>query len=123
MEQVVSRAGVWLLVLLLAFVAMAAAADGGFAIHMGIVCLTALIGLYFTVSTADYSALGRGFLKAPDDQSRYYDDVIRWGVIATVFWGMAGFLVGVVIALQLAFPALNLGLEWTSFGRLRPLHT
>jgi cytochrome c oxidase cbb3-type subunit 1 len=110
-------------VLLLAFVAMAAAADGGFAIHMGIVSLAALIGLYFTVSKADYSALGRGFLKTPDDQSHYYDDVIRWGVIATVFWGMAGFLVGLIIALQLAFPALNLGLEWTSFGRLRPLHT
>jgi cytochrome c oxidase cbb3-type subunit 1 len=40
-----------------------------------------------------------------------------------MFWGVVGFLVGVVIAFQLAFPALNLGLEWTSFGRLRPLHT
>jgi cytochrome c oxidase cbb3-type subunit 1 len=53
----------------------------------------------------------------------YYDDVIRWGVIATVFWGLAGMLVGVYIALQLAFPQLNLGLEYTTFGRLRPLHT
>jgi cytochrome c oxidase cbb3-type subunit 1 len=50
-------------------------------------------------------------------------DPIRWGVIATVFWGLAGFLAGLYIALQLAFPALNLGLEWTTFGRLRPLHT
>ena len=44
-------------------------------------------------------------------------------MIATVFWGLAGFLAGLYIALQLAFPALNLGLEWTTFGRLRPLHT
>lgn len=54
---------------------------------------------------------------------RYYEDAIRLFVIAAVFWGVVGFLAGVFIALQLAFPALNLGLEWTSFGRLRPVHT
>jgi cytochrome c oxidase cbb3-type subunit 1 len=53
----------------------------------------------------------------------YMDDVIRAGVIATAFWGMAGFLAGVYIAFQLAFPDLNWGLSFTSFGRLRPLHT
>jgi len=55
--------------------------------------------------------------------SEYMDDVIRAGVIATAGWGIVGFLVGVVIALQLAFPVLNLDLPWTTFGRLRPLHT
>jgi len=54
---------------------------------------------------------------------RYYEDVIRLFVIAAMFWGVIGFIAGVFIALQLAFPALNLGLEWTSFGRLRPVHT
>jgi len=53
----------------------------------------------------------------------YMDDVIRYGVIATALWGVVGFLVGVYIAFQLAFPELNLGLSYTSFGRLRPLHT
>jgi cytochrome c oxidase cbb3-type subunit 1 len=53
----------------------------------------------------------------------YNERVIRLFVIATVFWGVAAFLVGVLIALQLAFPALNLDLPWTTFGRLRPLHT
>jgi cytochrome c oxidase cbb3-type subunit 1 len=53
----------------------------------------------------------------------YNERVIRLFVIATVFWGVAAFLVGVYIALQLAFPALNLDLPWTTFGRLRPLHT
>ncbi len=53
----------------------------------------------------------------------YNDAVIRKFVIATVLWGIVAFLVGVVIALQLAFPVLNLDLEWTSFGRLRPVHT
>ncbi len=54
---------------------------------------------------------------------RYYEDAIRLFVIAATFWGVVGFLAGTFIALQLAFPALNLGFEWTSFGRLRPVHT
>ena len=53
----------------------------------------------------------------------YNDGVVRAGVIATVFWGIAGFLAGDVLAWQLAYPALNLDLPWTNFGRLRPLHT
>ena len=60
----------------------------------------------------------------PDDMSPAYDeDVVRLFVIATVFWGVVAFLAGTYIAFQLAFPALNLGLEYTTFGRLRPLHT
>ena len=59
------------------------------------------------------------------DQREYFDSVIRAGAIATAFWGVVGFLVGVVIAFQLAFPSLNF--EWAqpylNFGRLRPLHT
>ena len=53
----------------------------------------------------------------------YNEAVIRQFTIATVFWGVVGFAVGVFIALQLAFPVLNLGLEWFSFGRLRSVHT
>ncbi|MFN4058036.1 MAG: cytochrome-c oxidase, cbb3-type subunit I [Roseinatronobacter sp.] len=57
--------------------------------------------------------------------NEYMDGPIRYGVIATAFWGVVGFLVGVVVAAQLAFPALNF--EWAqgylNFGRLRPLHT
>ena len=58
--------------------------------------------------------------------NEYMDGVVRAGVIATTFWGVVGFLVGVVIAFQLAFPALNLGGVTDgilNFGRLRPLHT
>ena len=59
------------------------------------------------------------------DQSQYMDGVVRAGVIATALWGVVGFLVGVIIAFQLAFPELNF--EWAqgyaNFGRLRLLHT
>jgi cytochrome c oxidase cbb3-type subunit 1 len=118
MESALKRSGLWLAGLLIAVLACAAAVDTGFAIHMGIVGLACIIGLIVTLRGLDMS---RAILSP--DQGRYDDDVIRWGVIATVFWGMAGFLVGLVIALQLALPVLNLGLEWTAFGRLRPLHT
>ena len=57
------------------------------------------------------------------DESEYLDGVVRAGVIATIFWGLAGFLIGVVIAAQLAFPDLNFNWPYTTFGRLRPLHT
>jgi cytochrome c oxidase cbb3-type subunit 1 len=60
---------------------------------------------------------------APGGVQRYNEDVVKAFVIATVFWGVAAFSVGVFIAFQLTYPVLNLDLEWTTFGRLRPLHT
>ena len=59
------------------------------------------------------------------DQSEYEDGVIKAGVIATAFWGIAGMLVGVIIALQLTWPNIFYfeNAPWTNFGRLRPLHT
>ena len=53
----------------------------------------------------------------------YFDGPVRAATIATMFWGVIGFTAGDFIAWQLAFPALNLDLPWTSFGRLRPVHT
>ncbi|MCB9758504.1 MAG: cytochrome-c oxidase, cbb3-type subunit I [Alphaproteobacteria bacterium] len=53
----------------------------------------------------------------------YDDAVVKKFIIATVIWGAVGMLVGVILALQLAWWPANLGLPWTSFGRLRPLHT
>ena len=57
------------------------------------------------------------------EQFVYDDAIVRLFLLATLAWGLVGMLVGVVIALQLASPVFNLGLPWTSFGRLRPLHT
>ena len=123
METVLIRAGLWAAAVLAALVACALAVDGGFAIHMAIVALAAMIGLWVSISRRDYAALARGIIHAPADPGKYDDDPVRWGVIATVFWGLAGFLAGLFIAMQLGFPLLNFNLEWTTFGRLRPLHT
>ena len=51
------------------------------------------------------------------------DAIVRKFVIATVLWGVVGMLVGVILALQLAWWPANTGLPWFTFGRLRPLHT
>ena len=58
-----------------------------------------------------------------DGKPNYNYGPIKFASIAAMFWGVAGFLVGVIIASQLAFPFLNFDLPWTNFGRLRPLHT
>jgi cytochrome c oxidase cbb3-type subunit 1 len=58
-----------------------------------------------------------------DGKPNYNMGPVKFSTVAAMIWGIAGFTVGLIIALQLAFPALNLGLPWTSFGRLRPLHT
>ena len=53
----------------------------------------------------------------------YNYKVVRQFAIMTVVWGIVGMALGVILASQLVWPQLNLGLPWTSFGRLRPLHT
>ncbi|MBT8447749.1 MAG: cbb3-type cytochrome c oxidase subunit I, partial [Gammaproteobacteria bacterium] len=53
----------------------------------------------------------------------YNDKVVRQFAVMTIVWGIVGMLVGVLIAAQLAWPALNFDLPWLTFSRLRPLHT
>ncbi|MDX1397073.1 MAG: cytochrome-c oxidase, cbb3-type subunit I [Oceanospirillum sp.] len=57
------------------------------------------------------------------EQPNYNYKVVRQFAIMTVVWGIVGMTVGVLIAAQLVWPALNFDTAWLSFGRLRPLHT
>ena len=57
------------------------------------------------------------------EQTTYNDKVIRQFAIMTVVWGIVGMAVGVLIAAQLAWPALNFDIPWLTYSRLRPLHT
>ena len=100
--------------------------------------LTGLLGLFFAARAQDNVMYGHGLLltafciagvvwlirrngntgRTLDPSAGdmdYNDEVIRAGVIASTFWGVVGFLAGVFIALQLAFPLLNLDLPWTTF--------
>ena len=53
----------------------------------------------------------------------YNDDVTKKFVIAAIFWAIVAFTAGVYIATELTWPGFNLGLSFTNFGRLRPVHT
>ena len=120
-ESALGRIGLWFVVLFLALAAMVGAHDAGFAAHAVIVAITALIMILVSAKRFDPAALVPA-LAGQASESRYDDDPVRWGTIATLFWGTAGFLAGLYIALQLAFPALNIE-PYFNFGRLRPLHT
>ena len=104
---------------LFAFVALIGAAfgvDAPFRQHMWV--------LFFTLAAFTVILMRRTSFEpaVPADPSAYMDEPIRYGSIATMFWGIVGLLVGVVVALQLAFPDFNIE-PWFNFGRMRPLHT
>ena len=123
MENLVARTFGWLAAAFLALLLAAVAQDRGFSIHLMIACGAALLAAVAQVKNADYALIGGAIARPAGVSDTYDDEPIRWGVVATVFWGVVGFLVGLDIALQLTFPALNLESEFTTFGRLRPLHT
>jgi len=87
--------------------------------------------LFAAASAASVLAIFNRYLDRPaaaplaevDGKPNYNFGPVKFSTIAALVWGVAGFLVGVIIALQLAFPTLNFDLSWISFGRLRPLHT
>ena len=58
-----------------------------------------------------------------DGKPNYNYGPIKFATIAALFWGIAGFTVGLYAALELAYPALNFDLPFLNFGRIRPLHT
>ncbi|MDM8158978.1 cytochrome-c oxidase, cbb3-type subunit I [Labilibaculum sp. K2S] len=53
----------------------------------------------------------------------YDNKIVKFFAYATILWGVVGMLVGLLAALQLAFPIFNFNLAYTSFGRIRPIHT
>jgi cytochrome c oxidase cbb3-type subunit 1 len=105
-------------VLFLAALGLARAVDRPFAIQMWTMIFALLAGVAGIVVV-----MGRG--AGGEVVSRYENGIVKAGVFASMFWGIAGLLVGVVIALQLAFPDIFYfpDFGWTNFGRLRPLHT
>ena len=96
----------------------ARASDPVMGFHAFLFVAFCIAGLFWQVKR-HYDAVVK---PAEAEDLAYNDEVVKAGVIATTFWGLAGFVVGLVIALQLAFPELNFDLPWTNFGRLRPVH-
>ncbi len=107
---------------LLCLVASAKAADPAFGFHAGLFSFAAVAGIVAILRR--YAA--RDPEPVPQEiggRPNYNLGPIKFAAIASMGWGIAGFLVGCIIAFQLWAPSLNLGLEYTTFGRLRPLHT
>ncbi|MCB1508340.1 MAG: cbb3-type cytochrome c oxidase subunit I, partial [Hyphomicrobiaceae bacterium] len=106
-----------------AFVILAGkATDPVMSFHAVILTIGAALGLFLTLK----NYFGRDAGPVPqeiDGKPNYNLGPVKFATAAAMFWGIAGFLVGVIIASQLAWPALNFDLPWTNFSRLRPLHT
>ena len=107
---------------LLCVVGAAKAQDAPFAFH-------AYLGAAASVA-AVFAIFNRYFSRGPQlppqqigGKPNYQLGPIKLATALGVFWGIAGFLVGLWLALELAWPALNLDFAFTNFGRLRPLHT
>ncbi len=107
-------------VLILALTGAARAVDAAFAVHAWMFALAAFAGIGGLMVWHETTDPGQRF-----DPTFYEDGVVKAGVVATMFWGVAGFLVGLIIALQLTWPNLFYfpDFGFTNFGRLRPLHT
>jgi cytochrome c oxidase cbb3-type subunit I/II len=57
------------------------------------------------------------------EQFSYDNKIVKYFGVATIAWGLVGMLVGLIVAIQLFLPEANLGNPYTTFGRIRPLHT
>ena len=113
--------GLIIVAVLVAFGIAANAADAGIAVHAYLFAAAAIAAAFALIrrNSEQREAVPATGADAVD----YNNDVVRAGLIATVFWGVVGFTVGLVIALQLVWPELNFDTSWTNFGRIRPLHT
>ena len=89
-----------------------------YAFHAALFCVGSLAGVWGVMKLKDQSPA-----QEIDGKPNYNYGPIKVASVLSLFWGVAGFLVGVIIALQLAYPAFNFDLQWIQFGRLRPLHT
>jgi len=114
--------GALVLTCLLCILIAGKAYEGPYAIHGALGALMAALGAF--------AVLNRFFKRAPgavpqeiDGKPNYNMDVVRFLTLISVFWGVAGFSAGLLIAAQLAWPVLNFDVEYLAFSRLRPLHT
>lgn len=95
----------------------AAAGEGAMAVHGAIAALLGLV-LVFTLMNALDDPAPDG-----DRATRYYDEPIRFGLGLTLLWAIFAMGVGVWVAALLYWPEATPAVPWTSFGRLRPVHT
>jgi cytochrome c oxidase cbb3-type subunit 1 len=82
--------------------------------------------LIFVAGVLTIFLVGRHYYAPqPSDErfTRYYDDPSKAGIILAMAWAVFGLAVGDWVAWQLVYPDLTFGGGWSSFGRIRPVHT
>jgi cytochrome c oxidase cbb3-type subunit 1 len=84
----------------------------------GFVVLAFSVGLAFVLISGFYAPQ-----PDPEQQTQYYDDPTKVGIALTMAWAVFGMFFGVWVASLLAWPDLTFDQAWSSFGRMRPVHT
>jgi cytochrome c oxidase cbb3-type subunit I len=106
----------------LSIIAAANAEDAPFAFHAYLAAAASVAAMVAILSHYQDRPAG---LPAQEigGKPNYHLGPVKLAAALAVFWGIAGFLVGLWAALELAWPVLNFDLAWLNFGRIRPLHT
>ena len=112
----------WALVILTALAIVGllmtvAGRDDPLGTHRALVIIAAIAGL-FTAISKYYEPQ-----PASDRLATYYDDPTKIGIVLAMVWAVFGFFIGDWVAWLLAYPNLTFDAAWSSFGRLRPVHT
>jgi cytochrome c oxidase cbb3-type subunit I len=121
----IGEAGLSIALLLLAVLTLFVAAKAytpEYAFHAYLFTAASLAAL-FTIISRYQQRTADAVPQVVAGKPNYNYGPVKFASVAALFWGVAGFAVGLYLALELAFPAFNLDLPWITFGRLRPLHT
>jgi cytochrome c oxidase cbb3-type subunit 1 len=124
-RMTIGEGGAALAFVALAFLTIVIAAKAytpGYAFHAYLFC-AASVAAVFAIISRYFSRSAEPEPLTIGGKPNYNMGPVKFSSIAAMVWGIAGFSVGLYIALELAFPGLNFGLPWIEFGRLRPLHT
>jgi cytochrome c oxidase cbb3-type subunit I len=107
---------------LLALVGAAKAEDTAFAFHAYLTA-AASVAVVFGIFNHYFDRPAELPPQEIANRPNYNFGPVKLATGLAMVWGIAGFLVGLWAALELAWPMLNFDLPWFNFGRIRPLHT
>jgi cytochrome c oxidase cbb3-type subunit 1 len=91
--------------------------DDALGVHGGLIMVVAVAAIFGVISDVFAPEPAGNRLES------YYDEPAKIGILLAMAWAAVGLFVGAWVAWQLAYPSLNFEAAWTSFGRLRPVHT